>query len=64
MCYLNFMLLCSFIQELSTKQENNKRGLSFNFEHKCSKTTRKQPNLNLMEVPKLYKQLQSNMTFI
>ena len=29
------MFLCSFIEELCTKEENNKTGCSFNFEHQC-----------------------------
>ena len=32
---LNFMFLCSFIEELCTKEGNNKTGCSFNFEHQC-----------------------------
>ena len=33
---LNFMFLYSLIEELSTKEENNKTGCSFNFEHQCN----------------------------
>ena len=29
------MFLCSFIEELCTKKENNETCCSFNFEHKC-----------------------------
>ena len=32
---LNFMFLCSFIEELCPKEENFKTGCSFNFEHQC-----------------------------
>ena len=29
------MFLCLLIEELYTKEENNKTGCSFNFEHQC-----------------------------
>ena len=32
---LNFMFLCSFIEELCTKEENYRTGCFFNFEHQC-----------------------------
>ena len=33
---LNFMSLCSLIEELCTKEENDETGCSFNFGHECS----------------------------
>ena len=33
---LNFMLLYSLIEELCTKEENDKTGFNFNFGHQCS----------------------------
>ena len=33
---LNFMSLCSLIEELSTKEENDKTDCNFNFGHECS----------------------------
>ena len=32
---LNFMFLCSLIEELCTKEENDKTGRNFNFGHEC-----------------------------
>ena len=32
---LNFMFLCSLIEELCTKEENDKTGCNFNFGHEC-----------------------------
>ena len=32
---LNFMFLCSLIEELCTKEENVKTGCNFNFGHEC-----------------------------
>ena len=29
------MFLCSLIEELCTKEENNKTGFNFNFGHEC-----------------------------
>ena len=35
MVSLNFMFLCSLIEELCTKEENDKTGCNFNFGHEC-----------------------------
>ena len=35
MSSLNFMFLCSLIEELCTKEENDKTGCNFNFGHEC-----------------------------
>ena len=32
---LNFMFLCSLIEELCTKEENGKTSCNFNFGHEC-----------------------------
>ena len=32
------MFLCSLIEELCTKEENDKTGCNFNFGHECSKS--------------------------
>ena len=32
---LNFMFLCSLIEELCTKEENDKTSCNFNFGHEC-----------------------------
>ena len=32
---LNFMFFCSLIEELCTKEENDKTGCNFNFRHEC-----------------------------
>ena len=32
---LNFMFLCSLIEELCTKEENDKTDCDFNFGHQC-----------------------------
>ena len=32
---LNFMFFCSLIEELCTKDENDKTGCNFNFGHEC-----------------------------
>ena len=32
---LNFMFLCSLIEELCTKKEKDKTGCNFNFGHEC-----------------------------
>ena len=32
---LNFMFLCSLIEELCTKEENCKKSCNFNFGHEC-----------------------------
>ena len=32
---LNFMFFCSLIEELCTKEENDKTGCNFNFGHEC-----------------------------
>ena len=34
---LNFMFLCSLIEELCTKEENDETSCNFNFGHECSK---------------------------
>ena len=34
---LNFMFLCSLIEELCTKEENDKTSCNFNFRHECIK---------------------------
>ena len=39
MLALNFMFLCSLIEELCTKEENDKPGCNFNFGHECSSNT-------------------------
>ena len=33
---LNFMFFCSLIEELCTKEENDKTSSNFNFGHECS----------------------------
>ena len=33
---LNFMLFCSLIEELCTKEENYKTSCNFNFGHECT----------------------------
>ena len=35
MISLNFMFLCSLIEELCTKEENDKTCCNFNFEQEC-----------------------------
>ena len=35
---LNFMFLCSLIEELCTKEENDKTGCNLNFGHECTYT--------------------------
>ena len=36
MFYVSFKFLCSFIEELSTKEENRKTGCCFNFGNECT----------------------------
>ena len=37
----NSMFLCSLIEELCTKEENDKTGCNFNFGHECNLNFRK-----------------------
>ena len=38
---VNFMLFCSLMEELCTKEENGKTGCNFNFGHECTNITSK-----------------------
>ena len=47
------MFLCSLIEELCTKEENDKTGCNFNFGHECMSESREFRFKNSLKNPKI-----------